>query len=323
MTGCVTSCEGLDWPGLTPPGRHRSVRGIRGFDMAIRITIDIFSGRPNPVVKLDGREARDALKQLRPIGNPTEPSPLRFQSRLGYRGLLIQISDQRAGALPTNFRLFNGRVFGRRFSGQAAVERFEDYICGNSGPIRRLQLGPRLEDLIRKDIEQSRSLGHRSARKRTQRPPKGRCQCAPLYEPVWWNDGGQRQFNNNCYNYSTNCRTDTFAQPGLAAGAIYTALTCAAVRPAAVRDDLIDAPTANNRCPKEGHLVALVVWPNGDFHWYRKGRNGYWTHKPGGTPATNLDNSGVIISDPRTADRGPYTDFCTFMVVMHGHIKIR
>jgi len=33
-------------------------------------------------------------------------------------------------------------------------------------------------------------------------------------------------------------------------------------------------------------------------------------------------NSGVTIPDPRTADRGGYTNFCTFMVVMHGHIKI-
>ncbi len=67
----------------------------------------------------------------------------------------------------------------------------------------------------------------------------------------------------------------------------------------------------------------LVIWPGVDFHWYRKGRNGYWSHKPGGTPATNIDNSGHFIPDPRTADRGGYTDFCTFMVVMHGHIKLQ
>jgi len=78
----------------------------------------------------------------------------------------------------------------------------------------------------------------------------------------------------------------------------------------------------DNKCPKEGHLAALVIWPDVDFHWYRKGRNGYWSHKPGGTAVTNLDNSNVTIPDPRTADRGGYTHFCTFMVVMHGHIKI-
>jgi len=139
----------------------------------------------------------------------------------------------------------------------------------------------------------------------------------------WWNDAGQKQFHNNCYNYATNYRSDTFAQPGLAAGSMYTALTCAAVRPAAVLDALIDSPSANNKCPAEGHLVALVIAPGFDFHWYRKGRTGYWSHKPGGTAVRDVDNSNVPIPDPRTANRGPYTNFCTFMVVMHGHIKVK
>jgi hypothetical protein len=131
-------------------------------------------------------------------------------------------------------------------------------------------------------------------------PSKERCHCAPLYEPAWWNDSGQKQFNNNCYNYATNYRTDTFAQPGRANAAMYTSLSCASVRPAAVVDDLIAAPGANNKCPREGHLVALVIWPGVDFHWYRKGRNGYWSHKPGGTPVRNVDNSNQL-------DRFPFS----------------
>jgi hypothetical protein len=103
---------------------------------------------------------------------------------------------------------------------------------------------------------------------------------------------------------------------------MYTALTCAAVLPAAVADELVDTPNADNACPVNGHLVVLVVAPGWDFHWYRKGRDELWTHKPGSTPVTNVDNSGMLIPDPRNADRGPYTDFCTFMIVLHGHIKI-
>src|SRR5439155_2191799 len=57
------------------------------------------------------------------------------------------------------------------------------------------------------------------------------CRCAPLYEPAWWNVPARQPYNN-CYNYATNYRTNTFAQPGRAAGAQYTALTCASVRPA-------------------------------------------------------------------------------------------
>jgi hypothetical protein len=152
---------------------------------------------------------------------------------------------------------------------------------------------------------------------------KPKCPCAPLYEPKWWNDGGQIQFNNNCYNYCCNYRTDNYAQPGYAAGAQYQSLTCSDVAAGAVKDRLIDTPGADNKCPCEGHLVALVMAPGFDYHWYRLGRHGYWSHRPGGTPVTHLDNSDKLIPDPRVADRGPYTQFCTFMVAMHGHVKIK
>jgi hypothetical protein len=63
------------------------------------------------------------------------------------------------------------------------------------------------------------------------------------------------------------------------------------------------------------YLVALVVAPGPgfvDYHWYRKMKEGFWGHKPGGTAVRNLDNSGNIISDPASCDRGPYTHFCGY-----------
>jgi hypothetical protein len=133
-----------------------------------------------------------------------------------------------------------------------------------------------------------------------------------------------RQYGNNCYNYGTNYRTDTFAQPGQAAGAMYGALTCADVKAGALADMLIDAPTANHAtCPADGHLVALVIAPGIDFHWYRRDKTGWWSHKPGGTPATDRDNANHYISNPESADRGMYTDFCGYLVVMPGHVKIQ
>lgn len=288
--------------------------------MALRVTIDVFSGRRNPVIQLSESESRRIVEQLRPERRLTRQDPgLPPYPTLGYRGLIIEQTGTRARSLPPSFRVANAQIFGQGLAHRIADPGFEDDFCGTGGPIRRLKLGREFPTILKREIARFRKMKHH---KPPKWPHREKCKCAPLYEPNWWNDGGQRQFNNNCYNYSTNYRSDTFAQPGLAAGAEYAALTCAAVRPAAIADDLIDAPAANNKCPKEGHLVALVIAPGWDFHWYRKGRNGYWTHKPGGTQATNVDNSGALIPDPRTADRGPYTNFCTFMVVMHGHIKI-
>ena len=291
--------------------------------MEIQIIIDIFSGRNNPVVELGGDEAKETLERLKPSRtlkkNDLGPPP---SSILGYRGLIIKQKGIKSKDLPATFRLVNGDLFGARLSHRATDENYEDFFCSTRGPIRKINLGRNFPAFVRREIARSHQLRREYKPKPFPWPPRILCRCAPLYEPDWWNDGGQKQFNNNCYNYASNYRTDTFAQPGRAAGVMYTSLSCTSVRAGAVADDLIDTPNANNRCPKEGNLVALVVAPGFDFHWYRKGRNGYWSHKPGGTPVTNIDNSGVTIPDPRTANRGPYTDFCTFMVVMHGHIKI-
>lgn len=292
--------------------------------MSIRVTVDVFSGRPNPSVELNERESAEILDRLMPVRRLGQGEPdLPPEPTLGYRGLVVdQIGDRRP-ELPDVFRVAGGDVFGRGLAHRASDDRVEDYLIGANGPLRRAGLDPVVLDGLPEEAERFRDIRRSWP---VQFPPipfwPPRCRCGPLYEPGWWNVPS-RQPVNNCYNYATNYRTDTFAQPGQAAGAIYTSLTCGSVRPAAVADDLIDAPGADNACPTLGHLVALVIWPGMDFHWYRKGRNGWWSHKPGSTPVTNVDNSGHYISDPRAANRGPYTDFCTFMVVMHGHIKIR
>lgn len=143
------------------------------------------------------------------------------------------------------------------------------------------------------------------------------CCGIPSYTPSFWNDAGQIQYNNNCYNYSNNKRTDTFAQPGRAAGSMYTSLSCPSVGPAADADGVEPVPASGNCNPwwrfwRREDKLALVVAPGWDYHWYRQDRNGMWTHKPGGTQATNLDNSGNPISNPELADRGPYVNFCGY-----------
>jgi hypothetical protein len=150
--------------------------------------------------------------------------------------------------------------------------------------------------------------------------------CIPRYEPAAWNDSDGIQYSNNCYNYACDLRTDTFAQPGRATGNQYQAIDCQEVGQAAQSDGLV--PVGCDRgcgCRECCHQVALVIAPGPafqDFHWYRRGPDGYWSHKPGGTEATNLDNSGNIITDPRTADRGPYTIFCGCYCVCKSRVSI-
>lgn len=143
----------------------------------------------------------------------------------------------------------------------------------------------------------------------------------PIYEPEKWNDGGFIQDNNNCYNYACDKRTDTFAQPGLAGGNLWSSMTCSEVKDGAIADGLI--PLKVGSCKNCCHKVALFIWPGHDYHWYRQDANGMWSHKCANTEATNLDNSGNPISNPLTADRGGYTDFCGFFCVCYNSFDIK
>jgi hypothetical protein len=128
---------------------------------------------------------------------------------------------------------------------------------------------------------------------------------------------------NNCYNYANDHATNTFAQPGKATGHQATVMACNKVTPAAQSDGLKVVPNFTAPLAKgQGWYVALVVWPNRDYHWYRQDKVGCWSHKPGSTAARNVDNAGNAITNPQTCNRGPYTNFCTFMVTNRGvHIR--
>ncbi len=137
----------------------------------------------------------------------------------------------------------------------------------------------------------------------------------PKYFPKMWNDGDVIQSNNNCYNYAVNRLTGNFAQPGESGGTSF-ALECASVIEAVAYDEGV---TLTEEFPytskNDDTLIALVVAPDWDFHWYRRDDNGKWSHKNGFTAATNQDNSGEPILSPETADRGRYTDFCGYFRV--------
>lgn len=293
--------------------------------MTLRLTIDAFSGRPNPTVDLTAQEAADLVARLGPVASaPVAGAAAAEPVRLGYRGLIVEQTGTPSPNLPQRFRLAGNQVTGSKGVLKTVDPAIEQSLLGNAALLSRAGVPAGVGPVL---VAQSAAHAHAPASSSTtSAPPQLSCRCAPLYEPVWWSDlasGGERQINNNCYNYACDIRTDTFAQPGHAANAMYTAQTCLALRAATKADMITEIKLTNITCPPEGHLIALVIWPNVDFHFYRMNRDGMWSHKPGGMPVTNVDNSNRTIADPRTADRGPYVNFCEFMIVMHGHVKIK
>ena len=243
--------------------------------------------------------------------------------RLGYRGLVIENVDARSKTLPAARSVVVDSVLVADGAAHRVADRgIEAYILEQARALDGSQMPSDLASLLMDDMQARKSEHASSGRAAAPSPAPVACRCAPLYEPAWWNDNGPRQQRNNCYNYACNYRSDSFAQPGRASGTRITEMSCKGVRSKALNDALIDFAGKQIKCPSEGHLVALAMWTRWDFHWYRMGRDGHWSHKPGNWPVTDLDNAGHSILDPRAASRGRYTDFCGFMVVMHGHVRI-
>jgi hypothetical protein len=124
---------------------------------------------------------------------------------------IVKLKGNQSKVLPNTFRLVNGDLFGPRLSHRATDPNYEDFFCGPKGPIRRMKFGRNLPRFVTNEIKRLHQLRKEYKMKPISWSSRSLCTCAPIYEPQWWNDGNKKQSSNNCYNYATNYRTDTFA----------------------------------------------------------------------------------------------------------------
>lgn len=209
----------------------------------LRITLAFFSGRPDPSWMVNSNEPQYAqIQQLLGQARKTETaySPDAMPARLGYKGYLIQEAGKQS-------ELIVGR---------------------GTEPLQKLLLQTMPEKMMKKDFKSrvSREIDSGKAQPQVLTDTK-RKRYTPLFEMLPWSNTFTRQ-NNNCYNYANIVVTNTFAQPGLGSGAIYTAMAARQVQTASVNDGLVvvrpqPASTAPvpTRPSGDQHLVALVVDP--------------------------------------------------------------
>lgn len=136
------------------------------------------------------------------------------------------------------------------------------------------------------------------------------------YEKKWtpklWNHNFNIKTNNNCYSYAFNHirgKREGKAQPGYYAN--YPPISekeynCSAIYKRIKKDNpsIYEIPF-EKKCSKGFYKIffALSLGMNTDYHFYRQDSNGYWSHKPGRTDATNLDASKNLIINPYNANR--------------------
>ncbi|QSQ20887.1 hypothetical protein JY651_37545 [Pyxidicoccus parkwayensis] len=261
----------------------------------VKVELDIFSGRPNPQWTLSKKDARQLAERVR--ADPSLLLPMDAETGgLGYRGFIITTEDlgdgdewRRAG-LPSRVRLGGAFQPGAIEASRSLLYTAESARLDLKDPGAVLGVA---EEGITESVQSLYTA------------------CTPSYYTsdtsfAFWNDAAYLQYNN-CYNYASNLRTNTFAQPGRASGTVWSAISCSNVGAAAVRDGWGTSCRADNN-----YNVCLVIWPNTDYHWYRLAANGHWCHKPGQTAARNYDNSGLLITNPETCNRGGYTTFCGY-----------
>ena len=295
----------------------------------LRIEVDMFSGRPNPTWIITEDEAVKQLLDSVRTARAAIAKPGAGFGGLGFREIKVEaLEDEgtRIRGVPAQFALAS--MAARDFDSSVELARNVLKTMPLRSQVKLVEheltpLNGKLRDLIMERLD-------RYVRERPLLPVMSWPTSNPLidttqdakckkckyeisqFNPSFWNNPSTRPYNN-CYNYARNWKTNTFAQPGRAHGAMTNIMACANVTTAAMADGLkkrCNPCLPDSEFPRR--LMALVIDPGFDYHWYRHQRGGFWGHKPGSTAARNTDNSGVVITNPETCNRGGYTDFCGY-----------
>jgi hypothetical protein len=277
--------------------------------MTMNITLDVFSGRPNPTWTLSDTDKNTLISRV--AGKTLAGAADAEMGHLGFRGYIVSTGtddDETAASagLPPTFRIGASALEGLPIP--QPEEATASMTAAETDDATQWLLSTAagaVEDEVLQFVSSS------IAGEVSEAPAGEVAALACIientaYNPAFWNDPAV-QPKNNCYNYAMNWRSDTFAQPGKISGHPNGVMQCPNVATAA------DWDGCKAFCSGTNKNVALVIWPGADYHWYRRHSNGFWGHKPGQTAARNVDNLGRVIGgalNPQNCARGPYTIFC-------------
>ena len=324
----------------------------------LEVELDIFSGMPNPKWLLSRAEERELVErlsedveQISPVVTDDE------QFSLGYRGLIVRQVKQDGRAWEQS-TLLTGEPYPGEFrvGSKPDSDAAAQWLLSTSEPsTKRSHVTSELRELAAEGVSLVRR-GSESATPVTAAPPSiGESADVETERfPVLDGDGADvpgafREavgsdytggswyacpsnvflgnvdvFNrpenvgrNNCYCFASNHLAGVrYALPGRRGGRPATSVTPAEVTAGLVADGW------RTGCQPNGLTIALVIWPNEDYHFYRLvtgGPNWWWGHKPGGTPAKYTDDCGHAIYQyngqgyaPNNICRYPYTIFCGY-----------
>jgi len=142
----------------------------------------------------------------------------------------------------------------------------------------------------------------------------------------WEEHACEAVLKSNCYCFAVNRNVWSFCEPGwgnLDRNSSIKELTCEwAVRGATADGAVkVDRFTVYNNV-SSGNYIALAVWPDVDFHFWRLD-NGGWSSKPGMFLPRNTYRNGTTITDVEHPEAmGPYTEFCGYFEILPETLKV-
>jgi len=310
----------------------------------ITVELDIFSGRPNPQWSLTPKEENELIARV--MAEPSLTSPPESAGGLGYRGFTVSAENEAKSILEksglpsmfyieskenvdTQMSLINSVEAGKVTADEVRQVALDSIITTNRewADFWRTHTSTDSLSLDRasaEGVELSDSFKPNVSTDLAPPTSGGGGACGPLVllsdtNFTFWN-GGSVIRKNNCYNFASAYRSNTFAQPGRKSGVMWSSLADCSYAPGTVSYGA-QADGFNTVCwdSVDELYTCLVMWPNNDYHWYRLCANSHWCHKPGQTAARNYDNSGNWIADPATCNRGPYTLVCSYRYFVYGN----
>jgi hypothetical protein len=252
----------------------------------LRVTIDIFSGRPNPSWVISADRSVSILREIA-LYRSVIGDPSREPIKLGYRSLLLELLQDQTTveySLPHTFSIACGTSANEAMAieiGQKLIDEapFEDPKVGAIGGDVDPRAAQHARAFFAEQIANVHSRLVTTFSEAGEIPVESMLPALSTYEtapfaPEFWN-APSHIARNNCYAYAVNRRTDSFPQPGRSCRREAASFSAGEIAEAAMSDGARSAADKVDASEAPRYLAALFVWPDHDYHWYRMHRTGH------------------------------------------------
>jgi hypothetical protein len=291
--------------------------------MSVTVELHIFSGRKNPSWELARGQIDELKGRLEEVRTRSILKPPGVLGGLGYTGFAISAVSESGLAAATY--VHRGIIdTDRSAPTRETTGELEQWL---------LSTGSSLSTGLSKYVENEiKAVDHRDPMRGVT--ARHFAVTVPVYDNAKWNENPCTLGSNNCYNYAVDQITNSHPTiPGASVGKpVLFPYNCQELTDAAKLDGLRPVERSvvfGGTGPKIGHYVALVYTDyfspeqDYDFHWYRKDKDGGWSHKPGTDRCKYTDHKEHFpIKDPEACDRGSYKYFCGYFHVVPGEVQV-